>query len=480
MRYEQADDNAFNTFIESRKAKAAADEAAKEERKSFNFSQQEQVKFCASPVRGHAIVRFLGRFPEARSNPSDAVERNVAKVKDDEGKEMYLIYPTKEQDPEHLIWKIIDEVEKKTWVNKKPVYDVQEKHPEVWEIVKKGNYKPEDDKPGSKFTPYKWSAGWRGKETLFINCIDRLDDWCKENKHTKIFSKNVNVREYDDPDNPGQKIIREYADRGIGVNGFEDSLFDLVGKYKVSWERFDVWVNRTGEKSPAYRLQNATKRKQQNDREELEGITDDEWNRISVEDHLTAEEADYERYDLDKIFGVSSYNKILSRLGNQIKKIDAALGTHHYEELADLAKVETDNRERERELKAAYDAQEQDKKVAETLGTSVEEVKEATTTETEVSDDAVYGSSARRVVESTASGLTEEKKSYLKGWDKLSDNEKSKIVDVVVENGKLKDIIYTDDVKSSLMDCETDDGKGCGYKSPSSFTHCPVCGCRYA
>ena len=489
MSYETPDDDVFTSFIKSRKEKEEQRKKEADERKQrFENNKQDfdPIKFCAAPAGGYAVVRFIGSLPKEETDPNKgytSVERNLAKVKDDKGAEMYLYLPTREQNPDHIMWKIIDTVNHKEWKNGTATFPVQTEHPEIWAIIKKGGYKPEDDKPGSKFKPYGWASGWAGKQTFFGNCIDRLDDWCKENKHTKIFSKNVTRKEYDDQENPGQKVVREYADRGISSAGFLEPMYDLSYKYKLSWDKFDTYVIRTGQKSPAYKLQNASKQKEKNDIVELEGISEKDWERVSTAPGLTEEEKNYETYNIQKLFAVTSYNKILSRLGNQIRTIDAALNTNFAAELTSLAEAEKAEKDREAEMKKEFEAQEAAKTEAPAESAPVAEEKPAEApsfdTMKEVEAPARRRMTTDPVASDTKPGLTPEKIALLKGYEKLTDEEKSLILDVIVEDGKLKDIVYADSVKSTLMACETDDGKGCGYMSPSSFHYCPACGAKY-
>lgn len=453
------DDDVFKQFVESQKEKAEAEKLRYSGGSSGEF-KGEQVKFCAAPEGGHAIVRFVGAPPSSNYKSGDAIIRCVSEIKDDNGKKMILILPqradTLEQD--HFMWRLISKVLEKEYINKKKVFINQTAHKTAFEIVSKGGWKPEDG------NTYLYTKGWNASECVFINCLDRTDNWCKENKHTKVFSKNI----YISPDKGFEK-----ADLGVKVNGFLPKLIENMSKYG-SWSKYDSYVIREGDKEKRkkepFKIINGSGFKAAGMIAELEGITDAELSLISTEPALTTEELTYKSYDLSDCYRVSSYTKLFSRLSKQIKVIDGDLGTRFYDELKALAEQE----KKEREIDAAA------KKVEQSAVESapVESTPVAEAPAAAPSFDSM--TSVHRVTSvETSVGLTPEKTALLKGWSGLSESEKALIKDVEVNlDGTFKNIIYNEGC-GNLYPCPISDG-GCGCLSPESFTSCPSCGKHFA
>jgi hypothetical protein len=255
--------------------------------------------------------------------------------------------------------------------------------------------------------------------------------------------------------------------------GFISKLADQIGKYG-NYENFDLAINKTGEKTSPYEVRNASKLKSADCLDEL--LNDDGSEVIGasiVVGPLTKEELSYERYDLKKLYQPTSYQSLRKRLASVFKLCDATIGTKFWDELDSLA---TEERARYDALKETAEASQEKTETA--------AVKEALSSDEKAPEQAPEEPkpSKRQLPQSEkvrigpAVLLSDEKIALLKGWKGLSDKEKSQIKDVVVEDGKVKTIIYTDDVKDDdMLEC-TD----CGILSPASFEHvCPKCGIAF-
>jgi rubredoxin len=165
---------------------------------------------------------------------------------------------------------------------------------------------------------------------------------------------------------------------------------------------------------------------------------------------LTEEEASWERYDLSKLFQVTTANKLQNKLKLTIARIDAALGTHFADELKELAEAE----------KAKWEAEKAANPPAEEEAVEVKPASKPVRTE------------GKRVASSKDTKAIDTSK--LKGWDMLSDAQKAQIIGVEVDsNGAV--------VKMSFSGNEIEFAcPECGILSPESFTHCcPACGYEY-
>ena len=459
------DDDIFNSWVASEDERKKKEEERKKNSGNYQKREYEAIKYVGLSKEHPTIVRFVGNFVAEdlkahRPNPSDMKFMHISKVKSDDGKTVFYLYlPLRADEPEqdHLMWKIIDKVYAKEWVKdpatgkNKPIETFKINHPDVYEKVNKGGYTEADGK-----WPYMYARGWKGPEMLLINVIDRRDDWCKTNKHTKLISKNVNVT----PDG------KEYADFGVPAFGFFGPLTNLRNNFKMGWEKYDVVITKTGEKldtvtnmfngtaftNPAAIKANLDKSM---------GIDPAEYKFISQEPALTAEELNYARYDLDENFRVTSYHTIDKYLGKTIQLIDAACNedalkagkkadSHFYEDLQALVKEESEQWAKEKAAKEAAAPAEAPAQEAAPVTRTVAQ-------------------------EAPASGLTPEKLAVLKGYNELSAEQKSYIKDVILNSdGSLNHIEWTD-TAPSLLDCPVDQ-KGCGQLSPNSFSLCPACG----
>lgn len=473
------DDDIFNSWIASEKEREEKEKTSK----NYQKREYEAIKYVGLSKEHPTIVRFVGNFVAEdlkahRPNPSDMKFMHISKIKSDDGKTTFYLYlPLRSDEPEqdHLMWKIIDTVYAKEWVKdpatgkNKPIETFKIKHPDVYEKVNKGGFTEADGK-----WPYMYARGWKGPKMLLINVIDRRDDWCKVNKHTKLISKNVNVTAEG----------KEYADFGVPAFGFFGPLTNLRNNFKMGWEKYDVVITKTGEKldtvinmfngtaftNPAAMATNLYK---------AMGIDPAEYKFISQEPALTEEELNYARYDLDENFRVTSYRTIDKYLGKTIQLIDAAVNedrinagkspdSHFYADLQKLVKEEADAWAKE---KAAQD-------VAQGIAS---EAAQATPAETqpapsfETMAPVQEAAPIARTVSQEASGLSAEKLAVLKGYNELSTEQKSYIKDVVLNSdGTLNHIEWTE-TAPSLLDCPKDMG-GCGQLSPNSFSVCPACG----
>ena len=284
-----------------------------------------------------------------------------------------------------------------------------------------------------------------------MNVIDREDNWCAENKHTKLLSKKLSG------DNG------EFAEIGVPSFGFCSALSNIVKSYG-SWERYDVQVRRTGQKTTPIDVKQATLYKKNGLVQELDK---DKLQYVSLNETLTPEELEYERYDISKFFAPTTYQKILSKLGNTIKSIDVDLRTNFYEELQALAEKE------KKEFEEVYGS---NAPVQEAAPAQTATVAQPTQT-APVAEAAPARTAVREAVSTPASGLTPDKIALLKGWNLLTDEEKSVIVDVIKNpDGTLADIVYNTD--HPVLSCPSifpDGSHGCGINAPDFFHRCPAC-----
>jgi len=138
-----------------------------------------------------------------------------------------------------------------------------------------------------------WNTGY---EIFVMNCIDRMDDWCKTNKHTKLLTKSE-------------------SEIGIGWKAFQS-----FSKEVDNWgdpENYDLNFIKVGDGlKTEYSVSKANPEK---------------FSQVVLEP-LTSEEKSYGTYDISQLISISN-NYILKYLGNTIQQIDSLLKTTFFDEL---------------------------------------------------------------------------------------------------------------------------------------------------
>lgn len=456
----ELDDEFFKAY-----SKKIKDESTSQSSNSFSQEKEyEEVGYAGCDQGYYKIVRLLGAPIGAESQgykrkPTDPKEVLMCEVKDDKGKRFTIKMPLRAEraSDNHILIRMYDKVMEKARINGVTVYVNKDKHPEAFELISKGGFKPEDGKT------YQFSGGLKGDKLSIYNCIDRSDDWCKNNKHSKILCRSVNV------DDQG----RIWAKPGIKSFGSVNKIAELLGKYG-SFMKYDLAFERTGQKENPWNIKNASRLKEAGMLEDLANMdgTEVDANQIVI-GPLSDEEKNYELYDLDKFFGPTSYTKIYNRIPSFFKIVDAAFGTHYEDEIRSLSEKEKTEWAL---VKEAEQTEAEQKEIEKNLNLNESEIAEATSTENSaLSDDSIFGVSevkSSRKRPSSNEGLSVDKIAKLKGYQYLTDDIKNRIKDIIEdENGKVK-IIW--DREDDLLECDD-----CGTLSPEASTACPVCGAKF-
>lgn len=402
-------------------AKKAEAEAKNGNKPSFT-RELEEIKWTGLEQGTPKVLRFVGAPIDSDVDEFTARTVTIAKIVGDDGKKFRVIRPSFKEDPNYILNRIIAKVKQSKWVNQVKTFPVKDKYPEIYNIIDKNGLSKTDPK-------YMFDKGWQGKEVYIMNVIDREQmDWHKKNKHTMLLAKSVNV---DDTGNV-------WADEGISSIASAPEFSYLFKVYK-SWENYDIAITKTGNKDRAFITSNASKNP-----ETVEG---DVAKYISTEDHLTAEEKSWARYDLTKLFRQTTATKIYNRLKGTIARIDTALGTHFLEELEEEV-------EKEKVL------------FAELYGTAETEEDVAITTPTEK----VVETAPRTRVKSSSTATKElwEKLPY---GNTLSEDMKKLLVNVESTADGKYNLTWDALTDEQLAFCPV-----CGAVAPLSCDKCPACG----
>lgn len=451
----------------------------------------EEVQWAGLEKQEYRIVRLLGNPPESltpgfKVGPTDAHEIFFSEVKDDQGKKMQLKLPIPGDipDKDHIMWKIIRKVKELAYDSNHKKYNKWEKQfPDIFNRVAHGGWDPVKD-----FNQYKYSKGWSGQKVVIINCIDRENmAWHRENKHTMLLSREVSTSI---SNQDGSTLY--WPSTGVPSYGFVDQIGGIVENYH-NWEDYDLGIKRTGVKTQPYQVCNATAFKNGG----LKEIPADKMQFISV-DPLTEEERSWKRYDIEKLFAPSSYSKIEKRLGGTIKAIDAAFGTHFYDDIKALADKEAAELAALREQQnaaensvlpssdnpalsddAVFGVAPEAQPAYTTIDTSTPIAPQPTAAQVAPAAPVMQTRAAPTIrptaaaVTAAVENLTPEKISKLAGWSYLSDEQKAQIDDVCLDTaGKITEIKY-----KNLKPGEAPVGcPKCGLGGLMSHSHCVACG----
>lgn len=299
------------------KMKEVRKQEKKEEsnRGSYTPAEYEEIAYVGLERGKQTTVRLTGFPIQMRQDSTDPKLVNISMIKDDSDKTMRVIFPDKSENKDWILYKVMNKVMEYTYVKEtnSKLYKHSSTHPLVYERVAK-NSKPKDAKG------YSYENGWKPSGFVIWNVIDRMDDWCKQNNHTKLLSKRVSF---------GQDGTA-YFDAGIGKMLYNSIIDDIV-EFNGNWEDYDVVLEKL-DVDPFYKALHSI--------DDAKKIFDPTAKAAVVQGALTNEELAYEKYDLDKLFKITSYQKILKRLGLFIQQVDKAFSTNFYPELVTLVEAE--------------------------------------------------------------------------------------------------------------------------------------------
>ncbi len=289
----------------------------KNSRDSFSGEGYENTVYTSLPTNGIKIFRIYGDPLATRNKPTDPKLSYISNIVGDNGKKFRCVWPSREENKNWILWKIYDLVMDSTWEKNEGddkahrIYKNEKLHPECFRRVAKNN------------SENKFERGWYPTKFVNLNIIDRADpDFHKEKQHSKLLSKKAaEISEGNFWYDPG---ISEFA---------YNCIWDEVVEYSGMWDAYDIGLKKETD-NPWYRAFHGV-----DDRKKIAQIDPDALEQI-VEGPMTEEEMNYELYDLDAIFPITSYTKIKVKLGDFIKKVDIDFKKDFYEELEELAEKE--------------------------------------------------------------------------------------------------------------------------------------------
>ncbi len=399
-------------------------------RKNNKFNQDyEEIVYTSLEYEKQHIVRILGNVRSNRKgDPFSAKAIYYSKIINDNNKQFKCYWPSKEENSTWILWKIFDKVMAYKWDKTLNggkggrIYLNSETHKDIFFMVDKNGIQRKEEN------------GWKPVKQVAMNIIDRHDmNWHKKNKHTKLITKNSTFDK--------EREIW-WSEPGIPESLYF-SIWDDVVEKRGDWHNYDIALlkQKTGPQPSDVRY----KAIYTGDPIEIQ----EEFRKFIVDGPLTEEELSWERYNIDKLFRVSTYQKIKKNLSGKIKLIDASFGTKFFEELEELVEKE------KKEFEEIYGKTEESPKSEEKPKEQEKIVRQAKVDQTKSEN---------------SFNVDSLDKDIYKGIERLSPGLKSLII------GKKEDgsLIYNEEKAGHICSCNN-----CGFESPLDFPLCPKCGSEF-
>lgn len=294
-----AEEKARERLLKFQQAKAKAEEE-KSSHASFQKEDYPTFETCVLNKETPKIIRLMGNSPLMREKPTDPIIVKRSMCVDDNGHWATVILSDDRNHPINVLFRTIIGKYKYDKDTKTRTYDNVGK-PSFERFMRNG-------KPKEKCTAME--RGMMPDTFYLFNCIDKTDDWCEKNKHTKMLCWDSQNKEVD-----GE--TRTYYTYGVKPS-FYNEIFDIkCTELNRMYDQFDVVAMRLKEKKGDSYLTILTP-------EQKTGISNLglDPNKVTM-DYLTDEEDNYTMYELENIpfvsraSSVSYFLKVFSKLIKQ-------------------------------------------------------------------------------------------------------------------------------------------------------------------
>lgn len=420
-------------LYEEAKRKRQEEREKESQRRSFEPIEFETPVTVSIELDNPKIVRLLGNPKLARKgDPYSAKDVWISWILGDNDKNFRCVWPMKSENPNWILWKIFNKVMDGKWDNSlnggkgAKIYKYADSHKSIFQRVSKNND-----------ITNTMENGWSPRKYVVVNCIDRQDmSWHKEMKHTKMLCKN----NYE----PGMppKLYNKIWDNIIENYGPMQNYDIAVWKSKTGPLDSDVEYNAL---HTSHIMEIPEKSRQ-----------------FIIEGTLTEEEKSWEKYDFDKMYKITTYQKIKRNLGVFIQQVDTSFGTKFYEELEDLVTEE----KKYFEKLYGNSSQSQSKKIESSSKPINEQVKVESREKPKEEKRQPLN-----LVSENAFNINNLNPEDYKGLSSLSEDKKKLIIGIDNDGT----FIYDSNI-TKLLTCMS---KTCDFPSPENFDYCPKCGIKF-
>lgn len=446
----------FDDAVQKRESQKAREARKKTNTGTFEFVKTEKLGLrVGDEPRTEKVFRIVGLPFENRKNAFDSKLVFFSRIiKDGQAGYTHIIWKTilnedgiPELDESWILYRLYKKITEAKWYN----YSDAEKA--ALGDGKNGKYIPlhsgtkcfarvqANTKEGAKYPPKFYPI-----KRVLMNVIDRMDDWCVQNKHTKLLYDAINPFTRVNAD--GKEEVVEFVNNvGISKTAY-DCIWENVIKYHHHWD-IDVIARTTGDGQNPVIVKDATEKK-------LEALS----LQLAKVDPITAEEEAYERYDVDKLTPHASYDKLYRNIVGLFKMTDAELGESFSKELGELVDKEKSEKAANQETETTQDE------------TEHQEIPESANKE---SKEAPVAERPQREVKKESSEIDYTK--VFPYWAKLSTDDQADIKKALQE---VKGNVPIWKAGTNLLPCDT---ATCVYAGttertflPNTVYICPECG----
>jgi hypothetical protein len=426
--------------------KAAAQEAEKEKtsKGSYTPREYEETDYLDLETNAYKVMRVFGEPVNVRTDPCSPKLIQTSRILGDNGKQFICNWS---DDRKWLMWEFFNKIMEYKWdpeaLNPSDptrkgakIYINAEKYPALYKRVRWNNR--EDN---------SMERGWNPNSAIVMNVIDREHyDWHHEHKAFKLISKKGNV------DKSDSSIV--YHDAGIPITCY-DMLLKSVVEENGDWEDFDIAIHKLSDK-PWYEVYSAMDERKIASKIKV---------KMSVAP-LTEEERSWKKYNFDTKFAVTSYTKILNRLGDFMDEVDVCLKTNFKKRFTELSEKE----------KATWASEKTEEEVEESETTSEEIKKEVVTIKEPVAEI----KTRTPLLKGKEDFFEAARKAGWKGIDQTEKEYKNLIQSITISaDGKSDKIIYKDDAGITVPLSDTLPCGVCGLDNVEFIPICPKCGTEY-
>lgn len=454
---------------------AANQQQSLEEKKKLrgggNYTNFGDIKWLGLEDDKEAMFRVMGSPAEVRKAPWHPKVIHMAQAVRDDGKAMgKLIFPQKtvvidtpngpfiretgELDDTWWFLQMLEAITKQKW-EKYPNGQKDEKGKEGHYVYIHAGALSLQRIENNKLTSWPKPTKFYPTRRVILPVIDRLDDWCEKEAHTKLFSSKVNTEE---KEVDGKTVVNTYADWGIGITAYQ-VLFKHAKKWRGHWDIDYVCTKSKTGQNYDYDFRDVG----ENIPEGLKALAQKE--------PMTPEEAArYSHYNLDEIFCPASARYLLQNYGNLITQVDADLKTTYTQiatEKALLEKEEADASKAEAE-KTSHPISE---KPADAPAPAEQPAPASAPAEGAIA-------ARRKVSAPTPSIAIAEQVSKYPFGNKLTPQDIATL-EMTVERVENQRLIFKagETLLACTETCKWPDGTATAL--PSSLLHCPMCGAEY-
>lgn len=469
---EQSVNPAFAEALKKRQEqKEEQEQSSNQNWSNFNYEEIETVGLVAQK---EIVGRILGNPVETRKLPTDPkliLQSQI--VKQDKSGYVKINWKMIEKsgkyipDPEWILTEMFNKVNEGRWV----------KYSEGVLKDENGQVYPADyvDSKGKngKWIKYhtntnvfkaidgnakdgeKYPKNFYPSKRVICNWVDRHDSWCIENNHSKILTAKKTPFEITLED--GSKKTIYFQDTGIPA-GLYDKIFEHCSS--IGTMDIDLVITKIEKDYKVFDITDFPK------------YVSEASNKAGKQGKLSEEELAYELYDLDKLYGVSSYRKIKKNLGYLFKMCDLDLGTDFEKKLDNLCKIEEEEaKEKQVQDEPDYDETSNDSVKEETKTEPKEEAKQA-----EVKTEASRRAAAKKEETVVNNSMADSCASLFPSWNKLSEADQKYMVSSIVRfDGNVP--VYN---RQDIPGCANEECFIPGTKVvtlvPEEVNTCPVCG----